>query len=362
MRPSRLNPLGAALILVLSAGTACYGGRGEMAATSRPVTNAAATDQAQLRGSGSTFVEPLLRAWIERYKTIAPGVSVDYTGDGSPPAIDRLKQGDGDFFASETPLTELDEAILGGSQEYLQVPWAAGAIAIAYNLPEVEGLRLRPDTLAAVFSGKVVRWDDPAIRADNEDARLPSQPIQVVYRADPSGTTSVFSSYLDAAAGASWGLGAGRSVIRFPRGQGVEGSSAVVDAVRRTTGTIGYVQLGYARREGVRVALVGNRAGQYLSPSPDAVSAALDTASLRSDSTVVRLNFGPDSPGAYPLATVSYLIFSRTALDAAKARALRHLATWAMTEGQRLAEPLGYTPVPRQWRVPALKAVDEPPG
>jgi phosphate transport system substrate-binding protein len=208
----------------------------------------------------------------------------------------------------------------------------------------------------------VVRWDDPAIRADNEGVRLPASSIQVVHRSDPSGTTFVFSSYLDAAAaGASWGLGIGRTV-RFPRGQGAEGSSGVIDAVKRTAGAIGYVQLSYARHEDVNVALLGNRAGDFQPPSPDAVSAALDAATLRQYGTVVRLNFRPDSPGAYPLATVTYLMFSRTKLEPAKARAIRHLATWAMTEGQRYAEPLGYTLVPRQFRVPALEAVAEPPG
>lgn len=342
-------------------GTACYGGRGETAPTSRQVTAAGATDDAHLRGSGSTFVEPLLASWMGRYKSVAPHVAIEYSADGSPAAIDRLKAGEGDFYASDTPLSELEEATLGGSHEYIQVPWAAGAIAVVYNLPDIDELRLRPDALAAIFSGKLLRWDDPAIRADNGDARLPNLPVQVVHRSDASGTTSVFSSYMDTAAGASWGLGHGET-IRFPRGQGVEGSSATVAAVKRTAGAVGYVQLSYAKRGEAQVARLGNRAGDYQPPSTDAVSAALDTATVRPFSAVVRLNFRPDSPGAYPLATVTYLIFSRTKPDPAKARALRHFAAWAMTEGQRVAEPLGYTPVPRQFRVPAITAVDEPPA
>jgi phosphate transport system substrate-binding protein len=329
--------------------------------SSRVITSAAANDQATLGGSGSTFVEPLVRAWAERYKAVAPNVAIEYTGTNSPAGVEGLVAGEGDFWTSDTPLTELEEATNGGTGAYLQLPWAAGAIAIPYNLPEVPDLRLRPETLAAIFSGKVVRWDDPAVRSDNEGVRLPNSLIQVFHRSDPSGTTYVLSSYFHSVADVAWGLPAAKT-IRWVRGTGVAGSSGVVSAVRRTPGAIGYVQLSHAREASLPVARLGNRAGHYQAPTPDAVTAALDTASLRRHSTVVRLNFRTDSPGAYPLATVSYLMFPRAGQDPAKAQALRHFASWAMTEGQRITEPLGYAPVPRQFRVEALLAVEEPPG
>lgn len=340
-------------------------GDARVAARSRQIAPAGAADSAVLNGVGSTFVEPLLREWIGRYQALAPGVTVNYEATGSTTALTRLKSGlrgasgaGGDFFASDVPLTDVDAVTLGGSEAYVQVPWAAGAIAAAYNLADVPDLRLSPDTLAAMFSGRITRWDDPALRADNPGARLPALSVSVVYRADGSGTTAIFSSYLDAAGSGGWGLGRGDDVA-FPRGTGVRGSEAAVAAVRRTNGAIGYVQLAHARRAGLPVARLGNRAGNFLAPTTDAVNATLAGATLRPASTTADLLFTPDAPGAYPLATVTYLLFRREGLEPDKVTALRHFAAWAVGEGQRFAEPLGYTRLPRQFQGPALTELNE---
>jgi phosphate transport system substrate-binding protein len=317
-------------------------------------------DRAVLSGFGSTFVEPLLRHWIDRYKAIAPEVTIEYEAIGSGSGISRFRTGEGDFATSDVPLSEFEEVSAGGSDVVAQVPWASGAIAIAYNLPGLENapLHLSPQVVAAVFSGRLQRWDDPAIRTDNADLRLPNLPIQVVTRADSSGTTAVFTDFLHAAVGEAWGLGGGRA-IRFPRGTAVTGSEAVVATVERVPGAVGYVQLSYAQRAGLGVALLGNRAGRFVAPTPDAVNAALVAAGLRSFSTTARLRFNVDAPGAYPLSTFSYLLYRREGLDPDKAQALRHFAVWALTEGQRLGESVGYAPVPRQFQVPALTAVEK---
>jgi phosphate transport system substrate-binding protein len=302
-------------------------------------------------------VEPLLRAWIERYKAVAPNVTIDYEAAGSAAALDRLEAGEGDFFASEVPLSEVTEAILGGSEEVVQVPWAAGPIVLAYNLSGVEQLRLSPDVVAGIFTGRIQRWDDASIQLDNPDVRLPNVAVVPVYRSDSSGTTNIFTSYLRAAAG-GWEQGSGFNV-RFPRGQGAQGSEGVVAAVKRNPGAIGYLSPAHARQEGLGVALLGNRAGRFLAPTPDAVNAALAAATGRPFGTTVKLLFTPDSPGAYPLATVSYLLFPRKMADPAKAAALRHFAAWALAQGQRVAEQLGYVPVPRQLQIPALAEVEQ---
>ncbi len=334
---------------------ACRGG-GTTPPDARPILPAAGGDAATLAGSGSTFVEPLLRAWTERYKGVAPGVTINYEATGSGAAVDGLKEGGADFFASDVPLSEIDEATLGGSDEVVQVPWAAGAIALAYNLPDVGALRLSPEVLAAIFGGRIVRWDDAAIQADNPGVRLPSLGIQVVFRSDSSGSTYVFTSFLAEAAG--WERGLDFSV-RFPRGQGVRGSEAVAAAVERTAGSIGYVSAAHARQAGVSIALLGNRAGRFVAPTPEAVGAALAGAQVRAYGTTARLALTPDAPGAYPLATLSYLMFPRKMADPAKAIALRHFGAWAMSEGQRLAEPLGYTQLPHAFQVRGMTAIEQ---
>ncbi len=349
--------------------TACGGpGEGRVAPPSRDISPAGAGDSAVLTGSGSTFVEPLLREWIGRYKALAPDVTVNYEPTASLTAVERFVDGlsgtnaaaagPGDFFATDVPLTEVQAVTVGGSEEYVQVPWAAGAIAAVYNLPDVPQLRLSPDTLAALFSGRIVRWDDPAVRADNPGTRLPALGVSVVHRSDGSGTSAVFTSYLDAAGSGGWGLGTGDDVV-FPRGTGVRGSEAVAATVKRTTGAVGYVSLAQARRAELAVARLGNRAGNFLAPTTEAVSGALGAATLRDASTTADLLFTPDSPGTYPLATFTYLLVRRNGLGPEKAAALRHFATWAMSEGQRFAEALGYTRVPRQYQVPALTALNE---
>ena len=339
---------------------ACGGGSGRTASETReiPATPGAA-DRATLSGSGSTFVEPLLRQWIDRYRTLAPEVTIDYEATGSGVGVDHLLGGEGDFVASDTPLSEVQEASLGGSDAVLQIPWAAGAIAVAYNLPDVGRLRLSPQTLAGVFSGRITRWNDAAIRSDNGDLRLPDLPISVISRADESGTTALFTTYLAETSQGGWSLGAGK-LVRFPRGSAVSGSEAVAAAVARTSGAVGYVQLSWARRAGAGVALLGNRAGRFVEPTPEAVNAALLAGGLRPYGTTVNLQFNPDAPGAYPLAGFSYLMYRREPADPEKATALRHFAAWALSEGQRMAEPLGYTRVPRQFQIPGLSALQKP--
>ena len=343
-------------LLLVACGSA---GPGRTAPATRDVLAVpGAADQATLSGVGSTFVEPLLRQWIERYKALAPGVTIDYEAVNSAEGVDRLVDGEGDFFTSEFALSDVEEVTLGGSEVVAQVPWAASAIAIAYNLPDVGQLRLSPSTLAGIFSGRITRWTDSAIRADNGDARLPDLPISVIYRSDPSGTTWTFTAYLSDS-GSGWTSGPSRTGRSF-RGSGAAGSDGVTEALARTNGSIGYVQLGRARQASLGVALLGNRAGRFVEPTPAAVNAALVTAGLRSFGTVVQPNYNPDAPGAYPLSTVSYLLFRRDAGDPDKVRALQHFASWALSEGQRMAEPLGYTRVPRQFQVPGLTALQKP--
>ena len=324
--------------------------------TTGPLLPAAAKDAAKLSGAGSTFVEPLVQEWMKEYKGVAPDVDITYAGTNSADAIDRFKAGDGDFVTSDSPLTDRDEVTAGGSQAFLQTPWAAGAIAIPYNLPDVGQLRLSPGTLSGIFGGRITRWDEPDIRADNPNVRLPNLGITTIVRSDSSGTTQWFTQYLQDTV--NWGLGVGFT-SRFPRGQGAKGSDGMVNAVKRISGAIGYVGLSYAKSAGVPVALLQNQAKNYVGPTTAAVQAALNGASFRPFSTVARLFFLPESPGAYPLSTFTYIIYRRTGLDPAVATALRHFAGWAVASGQRAAEGLGYVPLPRQFANASLLAIQQ---
>src|SRR5262249_45659382 len=156
----------AAVVLLLLA-SACNGDAPNKTPLAGHVGAASASDHAALAGAGSTFVEPLLREWIKRYQQVAPGVDITYESVGSGAGLDRLRAGQGQFVTSEVPLSDVEVATSGGAQELLQLPWASGAIAVVYNLPDLPNLRLSPETLAGIYAGRVLRWNDAAVRADN---------------------------------------------------------------------------------------------------------------------------------------------------------------------------------------------------
>ena len=323
------------------------GCRGPDAATSEPsrdvVLVPGANDRATLSGAGSTFVAPVLREWISQYQRVAPGVSIGYEAVGSVDGATALSSGAVDFAASEIPLPEDREAAGGRGSDVVEIPWAASGVAVAYNLPGVSDLRLSATTLAAIFAGRLTRWDHPSITSDNPGAVLPTTPIRVVHRSDGSGTTRVFTSFLDGAAPGTWTLGSGPTA-RWPTGTAAIGSAAVVEYVRDTVGGIGYAETNHAARLGLGVALIRNGSGRFVGPTPAAARSALSGAN-------------PSAPGAYPITTVSYLAFLSAGEDDPTTIALRHFAMWVLTEGQRTAERLGYAGLPIDVLVTALEKV-----
>ncbi|MDQ4134420.1 MAG: substrate-binding domain-containing protein, partial [Actinomycetota bacterium] len=211
-------------------------------------------------------------------------------------------------------------------------------------------LNLSPTTLSAIFSGRTTRWDDASIRADNAGARLPSTAIRVVHRSDPSGTTQAFSRFLRDAAPGSWTLGSGPT-LSWATGVGADGSDGVVAAVAATSGSVGYVEAGQATRAGLGVAAVENGAGRFVLPTSANVGSAVGGAN-------------PEAPEAYPIAALSQVVFSTAGVEGAKRTALRHFVAWTLTEGQRSADRLGYSPVPLPVLVNAIATVQatEDPG
>jgi phosphate transport system substrate-binding protein len=329
--------------LALGAGACARAGDTSLDRADRVVTAPGVDDRATLIGAGSTFAAPILQEWISQYRRVAPDVAIDYRAGGSVTGIERLASGSVDFALSELSLAD----VLAGATETrspaVEVPCLAGGVAIAYDLPDVSRLQLSPTTLAAIFSGQITRWDDPSISADNGDRSLPPRDIQVVRRSDASGTTQVFTQFLRAAAPDRWALGAGPTVT-WPPSTGAEGSDALIAAVEHTVGAIGYAAANYPMQAGVGTAFIGNGAGRFVAPTPDGVNAAVSRANV-------------EAPGAYPIATVTFLVFSPSGPDEAKSAALRHFVTWVLTEGQRSAERLAYAPMPEHLRAKALTTV-----
>lgn len=314
-----------------------------------------ALDRGVLVGSGSTAVAPILQDWIPEYKRSVAGITFQYRLVGSDTGIVDVTAGDTDYAISDVPITPREAAPGTGAGHLAQVPVIGFGVAIAYNLPGVQSLRLRPDTLAQIFMGLVSKWDDPAVKADNPTVALPSTAITVVHRADRSGTTGVLTRYLTQAASKTWLLGIGRQVP-WPKGVGARGSDEAVATVQRTIGAVGYVAEPHAKRAGLQVALVANRSGKFLSPDSDAVAATLYAAIGNEVDLTLEVPLA-EAPAGYPIAGFCYLIFQVGGPDRAKEAALARFAAWALMGGQASAERLGYAPVPLFLRIRTLSGL-----
>jgi phosphate transport system substrate-binding protein len=302
--------------------------------------SAAAAEPVLIAGAGATFPYPLYSSWFSEYNKLRPGLRFDYQAIGSGGGIQQITDGAVDFGASDAPLTEEELARL---PDAVHVPTVLGAVVITYNGP-MASLRLTPQILSAIFLGKITSWNDPAIVAINGREKLPDQVITVVHRAEGSGTTNIFTDYL-AKVSPEWRerVGFGKSV-KWPVGIGGRGSEGVATLVKQTPGSIGYVELSFAKQNQLAVTTLRNRDGAWVTPSLEGASAAAASVELPADHRVSIT----DAPGktAWPISSYTYILVHRDGKDAARSPALVQFLWWAVHQGQALAAPLDYAPLP----------------
>ena len=239
-----------------------------------------AADTTLINGAGATFPFPIYSKWFSEYNKAHPNVQINYQSIGSGGGIKQITAKTVDFGASDAPM---------GSEELLKapgiqhIPTVMGAVVVIHNAPGVQDLKLTPETVAGIFLGKITQWNDPAIAAQNKGAKLPNLQIVVAHRSDGSGTTAVFTDYL-AKVSPEWksGPGAGKSV-NWPTGLGGKGNEGVTGIVKQTEGGIGYVELAYANQNKLPVAELKNKAGAFVKPSLESVSAAAAQAQMPDD-------------------------------------------------------------------------------
>lgn len=304
---------------------------------------------AQIRSisaSGSTAIEPLIDRWGKDYEKSHP-LHVNYRPTGSGAGIDNLRRGYGAFAASDAPLADNQ---LQGLPAIVQIPVSTGPVCVIYNLPGLKTpLKLSGKTLAGIFASEIISWQDPAIAGENPGAALPHAAIIVVHRADGSGSTSIFTNFLGKAS-AAWSakFGVGLSV-KWPAGIGVNGSNAVLKTVMDTPGTIGYLELTFARTSGVPVASIQNRAGEYVAPSPASAYAAVNASvdALAKDLRTSIVDPPATARGAYPITGMTFILIPRdnTSTDGEQ-EALKDYLAYALSTGQDAAEELSYAKLP----------------
>ncbi len=328
-------------------------GAGSSAATTTdysnvsPSTTIGKDDKAQVTGAGSTAIYPWLSAVAEIYQQqVAPGVAVNYQAIGSGGGIAQFQAKTVDFGASDIYLSDQQEQQIG--VPVLNIPMIHWAAAMTYNLPGFTGeVRFSPDTIAGIYLGKITKWNDPALAADNSGVTLPDLPITVVHRSDGSGTTMNFTSFL-ADTSAAWKsqVGAGLSV-NWPVGAGGKGSAGVTALVQQTPGAIGYVELSYALQNKLPVGLVKNAAGTFVKPTlastTDAVAAAV--ANAPADLRFLVVNPPASHPNAYPIGASTWVLLYKDypASKATEVKAMVDFLWWAIHNGQTYAAQVDYS-------------------
>lgn len=296
----------------------------------------------QLSGAGATFPAPLYQRWGVEYNKVNPAVQVNYQSVGSGAGVKNFISGVVDFGASDAAMT--DEEIAKVPKGVVMVPATAGEIVFAYNLPGVENLKLSRAAMAGIYLGTIKKWNDPEIVKHNPGVNLPNLPIQVAYRSDGSGTTFVFTQHL-AAISPEFDdqIGFDKSVT-FPVGVGGKGNEGVTALVKQSPGAVGYVEYGYAKNNGLSMASLQNKAGNFITPDLKNAAATLENVVMPENLRVWPVD--PEGSGDYPIVSFTWLLLYKKYDDAAKRDALKSFVTWGLTEGQKFSEELGYVPLP----------------
>ncbi|MSM38260.1 MAG: phosphate ABC transporter substrate-binding protein PstS [Geobacter sp.] len=298
-----------------------------------------------INGAGATFPYPLYSKWFSEYAKIDRTVKFNYQSIGSGGGIKQITAQTVDFGASDKFLS--DAELKGAPGKLLHIPTVMGAVVVTYNIPGVaKGLKLTSEDVADIFLGKITKWNDPRIANDNPGAKLPDKAIIVVHRSDGSGTTSIFTDYLSGVSKEWEGkVGKGASV-KWPIGLGGKGNEGVAGQVKNTQFSIGYVELAYAFENKLPYAFLKNRDGHFIEPSIKSISAAAAGAakSMPADYRISLVNQpGKDS---YPAAGFTWLLVYEQQHDKVKGKKIVEFLNWSLHQGQKMAAPLLYAPLP----------------
>lgn len=327
-----------------SSSAAATGSSPAASAAASSASSSSAAVSGTINAAGSTFQTNFQQAAISGFKTVQPGVTVNYGGGGSGAGRTALYSNTVLFAGSDSPVPAKEASKVPAGKTILYFPVQFGPIAMAYNLPGVSGLKLDGATLADIFQGKIKTWNDPAIKALNAGASLPSTAISIVVRSDSSGTTANFSKYLVSAAGSDWKLGSA-STISFPSSaHAANGGSGVAQAIKSTSGSIGYVDASTASASGLSMASVKNKAGSFVAPSSASAAAAATHVTPAADLTFA----SADEPGAtsYPITYQSWDLVYAEQPNATDAALLKAYLGYLLGDGQKLLSQIGLAPLP----------------
>jgi len=316
-----------------------------------------ASAQTTLNGAGSTFVYPIMSKWAAEYHKQHSETQVSYLPLGSGAGIAQTMAGMLDFGGTDAPVS--DAELAKAKVPVIHVPVVLGADVPAYNLPEVHTqLRFTGQILADIFLGKIKNWNDPAIASANQGVSLPNQELTVVHRSDGSGTTYIWADYLSKVS-SEWKNGVGKGTsVKWPVGVSANGNEGVSERIREVKGAIGYVELSYAQNKKIPFGSVRNPNGLFIAASVGGIKEAAASAVGAQSDLRVSISNAP-GPNAYPVASFSWILVPVRARNPESKKALKEFLAWVLTEGQKYAADLYYSPLPPEVAAKAQKVLEE---
>ncbi|MBV9680933.1 MAG: phosphate ABC transporter substrate-binding protein PstS [Solirubrobacterales bacterium] len=299
-----------------------------------------------LTGAGSTLVAPIEAEWATAWGT-STGNNVTYAAVGSGSGYKDIAQGLVDFGASDAPLSVYSTPPCANC---VQIPWALTATGVSYRidglrLPRHTNLHLTGGVLAKIYLGQITNWADPAIRALNKGAHIPSTPITVLWRNDASGDTYAFTRYLSDVSGTFAGSVGSSTTVSFPVGVGARGNSGLASALAGTNGGIAYIAVSYLIAQRLPAIGIKNAGGRYVVPNLSAIEAAASVVhGVPSNNQVTIVNPSRRAKGAYVISTFTYCIVPTNAPQGAL---LQSFIGYALGGGQRFGPALDFAPLPK---------------
>lgn len=318
--------------LILASAVAVSGGLAAIPAVAADIT-----------GAGATFPYPIYAKWADAYRK-QTGVGMNYQSIGSGGGIKQITAKTVDFGASDMPMKPEDLQKHG----LMQFPAVMGGVVPVYNIKGVDSgeITLTGQQIADIYLGKIKRWNDPAIAANNGGVKLPDQAISVVHRSDGSGTTFIFANYLSKVNDEWKGkVGEGTSV-KWPTGVGGKGNEGVANYVARINGAIGYVEYAYAKQNKLKVAKMVNRDGKAVLPNDDSFKAAAAGADWANAPGMALLLTHQPGAGSWPMTGATFILMHTAQGKPENAKEVLKFFDWAFKNGGAMASELDYVPMP----------------
>ena len=311
--------------------------------------------QAQhLTGAGATFPYPIYSKWFAEYSAAHPGVEINYQSIGSGGGIAQVTHSIVDFGASDMPMT--DQALSQSPVKLVHIPTVLGAVVPIFNVTGVSDVKFSPDVLADIYLNKITNWNDARIAKDNPGVKFPDLKVQVVHRAEASGTTFIFSDYLSKVS-KDWNAGPGRGpALNWPVGIGGKGNENVASLVRQNPGAIGYVELIYALQNKINFGEIKNADGKWVKASIEGVTAAAATVKNMPADYRVSITNAPGAD-AYPISSFTYLLIPAKPIHPENEKVLKDMLSWCIKSGESEVSTLSYAPLPENLQQKVLNTI-----